>query len=317
MPRWSIAAWTSARPSRRRELLARAPHHLIDLIDPAESYSAARFLADAEAAMAGDRGARADAAPGRRHDALLPRAAVGTRAPAGGRCPRSARGSRRARRRRAGRRCMRSSRALDPAPRAHPAGRPPAHPARARGHRADRPADLGAAAEDLRGATRAGDLRLVLAPADRAALYERIGAQLRRHDAPGPPRRRLRALRARGDLHAATAVDAADRLPPALGAPRGRERRSKTRSRRRSSPPASSPGGSSPGCAPNPAPSGSIAFDASHVRNGSPRASTNGFTALRIPVREVLDSSLRATPFASLNGPTSGMFEPPEHPRAA
>jgi len=35
----------TAKPTR--ELLARAPHHLIDLIDPAESYSAARFLADA------------------------------------------------------------------------------------------------------------------------------------------------------------------------------------------------------------------------------------------------------------------------------
>jgi tRNA dimethylallyltransferase len=34
------------------EVLARAPHRLIDLIDPAESYSAARFLADAGAAMA-------------------------------------------------------------------------------------------------------------------------------------------------------------------------------------------------------------------------------------------------------------------------
>ncbi|WP_157264751.1 tRNA (adenosine(37)-N6)-dimethylallyltransferase MiaA [Azohydromonas aeria] len=31
---------------------ARVPHHLIDLIDPAESYSAARFVADAQAAMA-------------------------------------------------------------------------------------------------------------------------------------------------------------------------------------------------------------------------------------------------------------------------
>ncbi|MGH8131480.1 MAG: tRNA (adenosine(37)-N6)-dimethylallyltransferase MiaA, partial [Steroidobacteraceae bacterium] len=39
----------TAKPSR--ELLARAPHHLIDLIDPAESYSAARFLTDAHAAM--------------------------------------------------------------------------------------------------------------------------------------------------------------------------------------------------------------------------------------------------------------------------
>jgi tRNA dimethylallyltransferase len=33
------------------ELLARAPHHLIDLADPAESYSAARFLADAGGAV--------------------------------------------------------------------------------------------------------------------------------------------------------------------------------------------------------------------------------------------------------------------------
>ena len=33
------------------ELLARAPHHLIDIIDPSESYSAARFVADATVAM--------------------------------------------------------------------------------------------------------------------------------------------------------------------------------------------------------------------------------------------------------------------------
>lgn len=33
------------------ELRARVPHHLIDLIDPAESYSAARFIADATRAM--------------------------------------------------------------------------------------------------------------------------------------------------------------------------------------------------------------------------------------------------------------------------
>ena len=33
------------------ELLARAPHHLIDLIDPSESYSAARFVADATQVM--------------------------------------------------------------------------------------------------------------------------------------------------------------------------------------------------------------------------------------------------------------------------
>ncbi|MGH8251207.1 MAG: tRNA (adenosine(37)-N6)-dimethylallyltransferase MiaA [Steroidobacteraceae bacterium] len=39
----------TAKPSR--ELLDRAPHHLIDLIDPTESYSAARFLVDAARVM--------------------------------------------------------------------------------------------------------------------------------------------------------------------------------------------------------------------------------------------------------------------------
>ena len=39
----------TAKPSR--ELQERAPHRLIDLIDPAESYSAARFIADANVAM--------------------------------------------------------------------------------------------------------------------------------------------------------------------------------------------------------------------------------------------------------------------------
>jgi len=34
------------------EVLARAPHHLIDILDPAERYSAGRFLVDARAAMA-------------------------------------------------------------------------------------------------------------------------------------------------------------------------------------------------------------------------------------------------------------------------
>jgi tRNA dimethylallyltransferase len=40
----------TAKPGR--ELLARAPHHLIDLVDPAESYSAGRFVADARRVMA-------------------------------------------------------------------------------------------------------------------------------------------------------------------------------------------------------------------------------------------------------------------------
>ena len=41
------AAWTSAPPSRTPRRCARAPHHLIDMIEPDESYSAARFRDDA------------------------------------------------------------------------------------------------------------------------------------------------------------------------------------------------------------------------------------------------------------------------------
>lgn len=43
----------TAKPSR--DVLARVPHHLIDLLDPAQSYSAGRFVRDALAAMAGIR----------------------------------------------------------------------------------------------------------------------------------------------------------------------------------------------------------------------------------------------------------------------
>jgi len=43
----------TAKPSP--EVLARVPHHLIDLLDPTVPYSAARFVADAHAAMAGIR----------------------------------------------------------------------------------------------------------------------------------------------------------------------------------------------------------------------------------------------------------------------
>lgn len=35
-----------------REVLAAAPHHLVDILDPSERYSAGRFVADAEAAIA-------------------------------------------------------------------------------------------------------------------------------------------------------------------------------------------------------------------------------------------------------------------------
>ena len=64
---------------------ARVPHHLIDIIDPTDAYSAARFRADAIAAIAAIRARGAIADPGRRHDALLqgaaPRACRRCRAP--------------------------------------------------------------------------------------------------------------------------------------------------------------------------------------------------------------------------------------------
>src|SRR4029453_19154404 len=40
----------TAKPSRDER--AQVPHHLIDIVDPTESYSAARFVADAQRAIA-------------------------------------------------------------------------------------------------------------------------------------------------------------------------------------------------------------------------------------------------------------------------
>ena len=124
---------------------ARVPHHLVDVIDPTEAYSAARFRADALAAIAGIRGARPRAAAGRRHDALLQgadRRAVGA---AAGRSRRSRAALDARAAARAGRRCTPSSRASIPDGGAAGAQRRAADPARARGVRADRPAAVGAA----------------------------------------------------------------------------------------------------------------------------------------------------------------------------
>ncbi len=189
----------TAKPSA--ELLERAPHHLIDLIDPAESYSAARFLADAGAAM------QQIAARGR-----VPLLAGGTmlyfRALQSGlaRLP-----------------------AADPVirrrleERAAAEGWPALHAELARLDAASaariRPNDrqriqralevielsgrplsdqLG---EDLRGAANRDDLPLVFAPADRALLFQRVAERfddmLRRGFLD-----EVRGLRARGDLHA-------------------------------------------------------------------------------------------------------------------
>lgn len=189
----------TAKPSR--ELLARAPHHLIDLIDPTESYSAARFLADAGAAMA--------AITGRGRVPLL----VGgtmlyfralqsglARLPA---ADAAIRGRLEARAAAEGWPTLHAELArLDrvAAARIRPNDRQRIQRALEVIEKSGRPLSE-QLAEDLRGATRGGDLPLVFAPEDRTALFERIARRfadmLRRGFVE-----EVRQLRARGDLHA-------------------------------------------------------------------------------------------------------------------
>ena len=182
-------------------LLARAPHHLIDLVDPSESYSAARFIADADAAM------ETIAARGR-----TPLLVGGTmlyfRALQSGlaRLPAADPVIRQRLEARAASEGWRALHAelerLDPAvaARIRPGDRQRIQRALEVIERTGRPmsAQLG---QDLRGATRPEDLRLVLAPACRAALFERIGERFDAMLRQGLVAEVAR-LRARGDLHA-------------------------------------------------------------------------------------------------------------------
>jgi tRNA dimethylallyltransferase len=182
-------------------LLERAPHHLIDLIDPAESYSAARFVADAESVMAKvvARGrspflvggtmlyfralqsglARLPAADAEIRGRLEERASV------------------------EGWQALHAELArLDPpaAARIRPGDRQ-------RIQRALEVIELtgapisGQQREDLRGAASGEDLRIVLAPADRAALQGRLAARFEAMMQSGLLEE-VRGLYARGDLHA-------------------------------------------------------------------------------------------------------------------
>ncbi len=184
-----------------RELLARAPHHLIDLIDPAESYSAARFVADATRAM------QEIAAHGR-----TPLLVGGTmlyfRALQSGlaRLPAADPGIRRELDARAAREGW-------PALHAELARLDPAAAARIRPgdrQRIQRALEVIAITggpisaqqrEDLRKASVATDLRLVLAPADREAHAARLARRFEDMMKSGLLDE-LRALHARGDLHA-------------------------------------------------------------------------------------------------------------------
>jgi tRNA dimethylallyltransferase len=188
----------TAKPSR--ELLARAPHHLIDLIDPLESYSAARFLADADAAT------KAIRARGR-----TPLFVGGTmlyfRALQSGlaRLPAADPAIRQRIEERAGATGWPALHAelahLDPAAaaRIRPNDRQRIQRALEVIERTGRPLSA-QLSENLRGATRSEFLRIVLAPADRAALglriAERFDAMLREGLLD-----EMRRLRARGDLH--------------------------------------------------------------------------------------------------------------------
>ena len=183
------------------ELRARVPHHLIDLIDPAESYSAARFIADATQAM------REIAGRGR-----IPLLAGGTmlyfRALQAGlaRLPAADPELRQRIEERA---------RLEGWPALHRelCRRDPAAAARIapgdrqRIQRALEVLELtgqpitAQQEQDLRGATAAGDLRLVLAPGRRDELASRIEKRFRRMMELGLLQE-VHALHGRSDLHA-------------------------------------------------------------------------------------------------------------------
>lgn len=183
------------------ELLARAPHRLIDLIDPAESYSAARFLADAGAAMK-------SIVEAGRTPLLVGGTMLYFRALQSGlaRLPAADPELRRRIEARAAAEGWPSLHAelarLDPAAAARilPNDRQRIQRALEVIERSGRPMSE-QQGEDLRGATRSQDLKLVLAPADRAALAARIERRFEDMLRQGLLEE-VRRLRARGDLRA-------------------------------------------------------------------------------------------------------------------
>ncbi len=184
------------------ELLARAPHHLIDLIDPAESYSAARFVADAECVMTEIRSrGRVPLLVGgtmlyfralQSGLAKLPPADAGLRRRIDERAARLGWSAMHAELQRLDPRAAERIRSTD----------------RQRIQRALEVIELTGGPisahqrEDLRSATDATDLRLVLAPVDRKALGERLASRFQAMMNMGLLQE-LRRLHARGDLHAA------------------------------------------------------------------------------------------------------------------
>ncbi len=66
-----IGEWILAPPNRMLPELSAAPHRLLDILDPAEAYSAADFRRDALAAMAGYSRRRAVSAVSRRNSVVF------------------------------------------------------------------------------------------------------------------------------------------------------------------------------------------------------------------------------------------------------
>ncbi|MBS1200285.1 MAG: tRNA dimethylallyltransferase [Proteobacteria bacterium] len=179
--------------------LARAPHHLVDILDPAERYSAGRFLEDARAAVAGI------VARGR-----VPLLVGGTmlyfRALQSGlaELPAADPAIRRQLDERAGREGWPALHAelsrLDPeaAARIQPADRQRIQRALEIVALTGRPASA-RLRQPLRTGTRGGDLRIVLAPADRVAMAQRIEKRFLRMMELGFLEE-VRRLYGRGDL---------------------------------------------------------------------------------------------------------------------
>jgi tRNA dimethylallyltransferase len=183
------------------EVLSRAPHHLIDILDPAERYSAGRFLVDAASAMADIR-----------RRGRLPLLVGGTmlyfRALQSGlaRLPEANPEVRR-------RIDERAAQLGWPALHAELAGRDPQAAARIQPNdrqRIQRALEVleltgqtvsSRQQQDLRAATRRDDLKLVLAPADRTALAARVNERFTRMMELGLLDE-VRTLYRRGDLTA-------------------------------------------------------------------------------------------------------------------
>ncbi len=187
------------------ELLARAPHHLIDLIDPTESYSAARFVVDANRIM-GEIRSRG------RVPLLVGGTMLYFRALQSGLAvlpPADATVRQRLEERaaRLGWQVLHAElQRLDPvaAERIRPADRQRIQRALEVIELTGRPISS-QQREDLRGASRASDLRLVLAPADRSVLVERLALRFHAMMSRGLLDE-VRRLYERGDLHAGLPV---------------------------------------------------------------------------------------------------------------